>query len=756
MAADEPQDDRTRSFVVLSAGTVVSHYKIINKIGSGGMGEVYLAQDTKLERAVALKFLSTYLCADDDCRKRFKREAQAAAKLSHPNIIIIHEVNEYEGRPYFAMEHVEGRSLKDHASGKELTIEQILELAIQVCEGLQVAHDKGVIHRDIKPSNVLIDSHGRARIVDFGLAAVAGSNQLTKTGSTMGTIGYMSPEQVTGAEVDERSDLFSLGVLLYELVTQRNPFRRDTEAATLRAVSDENPEPLARFKSDVPDGLQAIIEKSLEKSVETRYQTAAGIISDLKRLKREVSQLTAAAPTTPSIAVLPFANLSADPEQEYFCDGMAEEIINALTHVEGLRVVARTSCFAFKGKQADIREIGRQLNVGTVLEGSVRKAGNRLRITAQLVNVADGYHLWSERYDRDSEDIFAIQDEISLAIVGNLKVKLLKEDEAALTKRHTADPEAHKLYLKGRYFWSRRTRESFEKAIDYFKKATVIDPKYALAYAGMAASYNDLPNYSSLPPAEAYPQAKEAAIKALEFDPDLAEGHTALGLILSDYEWDWEGAERAFKRAIKLNPAYETAHQWYAHLLAYLGRADEAIAEMNKSYELDPLSLAVNRNFGFLYYLLHRFDDALTMLHRAVELDATFSYTYFIMGMAYLRKEQFEEAIQALQKERSLTGGANPVVVVPLGTAYARMGDRKKADEVLAGVEELMKHEYISPFYLGQLYFALGKFDEGFELFEKAYNERDIYLRLLKAHPIEDEVRADPRFTALLKKMNLA
>ncbi|UCG62335.1 MAG: protein kinase [Candidatus Zixiibacteriota bacterium] len=752
----ELDDDKTRTHITLTKDTMVGHYRIVEKIGAGGMGEVYLAQDTKLERSVALKFLSTFLCADDDCRKRFTREAQAAAKLSHPNIITIHEVSEYQGRPFFAMEHVEGRSLKEHASGKDITIDQILELAIQICEGVRAAHDKGIIHRDIKPSNVLIDSHGRARIVDFGLAAVAGANQLTKTGSTMGTVGYMSPEQVTGADVDQRSDLFSLGVLLYELVTQRNPFRRDTEAATLRAVSDETPEPLARFKSDVPDGLQTIIEKSLEKNVETRYQTAAGIISDLKRLKREIAQATPTTAGLPSIAVLPFANLSADPEQEYFCDGMAEEIINALTHVEGLRVVARTSCFAFKGKTVDIREVGRQLNVSAVLEGSVRKAGNRLRITAQLVNVADGYHLWSERYDRDSEDIFAIQDEISLAIVNNLKVKLLKEDEAALTKRHTADPEAHKLYLKGRYFWSRRTRESFEKAIEYFKIATEIDPNYAQAYAGMAASYNDLPNYSSIPPAEAYPLAKEAAMKALELDPDLAEGHTALGLILRDYEWDWEGAEKAFKRAIELNPAYETAHQWYAHLLGYLGRADEAVAEMSKSYELDPLSLAVNRNFGFLYYLLHRFDDALTMLHRAAELDPTFSYTYFIMGMAYLRKEQFDKAIETLQKERALTGGANPVVVVPLGTAYARMGDRKKADEVLAGVEEIMKHEYISPFYLGQLYFALGKLDEGFELFEKAYNERDIYLRFLKAHPIEDEVRADPRYKALLKKMNLA
>ncbi len=755
MAADKSHDDQTQSFVALTAGATVSHYRIVSKIGAGGMGEVYLAEDTELDRKVALKFLPAHLCEDEDCRKRFRREAQAAAKLSHPGIVTIHEVGEHQGRPYFVMEHVEGQSLRDFSVDKELSIEQILDLGIQICEGLNGAHEKGVTHRDIKPSNILIDSHGRAKIVDFGLASVVGKDQFTKTGSTLGTIGYMSPEQVRGKEIDHRSDLFSLGVVLYELITRQNPFKRDSEAATLKAVSDDTPHPVARYRADVPDGLQSVVDKALEKDVMTRHQTAADMISDLKRLKRETSGVMPAVGQQPSIAVLPFTNLSADPEQEYFCDGMAEEIINALTHVKGLRVVARMSCFAFKGQQVDIREVGQQLNVGTVLEGSVRKAGNRLRITAQLVNVSDGFHLWSERYDREMEDVFAIQDEISLAIVEQSRVRLLKEGKAALTKRYTGDPEAHQLYLKGRYFWSQRTINSLEKSIVYFKEAILIDPDYAQAYAGMAASYTDLPTYSTRPPADVYPLAKEAVLKALEIDGELAEAHTSLGLILCDYEWDWMGAEREFKQAIRLNPSYETAHHWYALLLVYLGRVDEAISEIHKAYELDPLSLAVNRNFGFVYYLSHRFDDALEMLHKTVEMDENFTYTHFIMGLAYLRKLEFDKAIDVLQKERELTGGVNPIVVIPMGVAYVRMGDRTKAEEILAGIEERMRHEYVSPFYLAQLYFALGKIDLGFELLERAYTERDIYLRFIKAMPMEEAVTKDPRFTALLEKMKL-
>jgi len=571
MANSEFDDDKTLSFVALTAGTQVSHYEIINKIGAGGMGEVYLALDTKLNRKVALKFLPPHLCRDEDCRKRFTREAQATAGLDHPNIASIHEVGEYNGRPFFSMQVVEGQSLRDVIAGKDLPVERMLEIAIQLCEGLQAAHDKGITHRDIKPSNILIDSHNRVRIVDFGLAAISGSEQLTKTGSTLGTIGYMSPEQVQGKEIDQRSDLFSLGVVLYELITKQNPFKRDSEAATLKAVSDDLPEPLARFKSGLPDGLQAVIDKALEKDIKMRYQHADGMLSDLVRVKRslESGQSTiyrqlvsrqasrrrwAAAAvivvaalivlivtkpwltdTTsdepdkimqavlPSIAVLPFVDMSSDKDQEYFCDGIAEELINGLTQLGGLKVAARTSAFQFKQPDRNIPAIGRELGVTTVLEGSVRKAGNRLRITVQLINVKDGFHLWSEKYDRTLDDIFAIQDEISLAIVEKLRLQLLDREKSRLVRRHTDNKEAYNLYLKGRYFWNKRHEGGMTSALDYYQQAIDKDPTYPHPYIGIADAYVILGTFGFLPPRESFPKAKAAANKALELDSNLEE-----------------------------------------------------------------------------------------------------------------------------------------------------------------------------------------------------------------------------------------
>ncbi|UCC45717.1 MAG: protein kinase [Candidatus Zixiibacteriota bacterium] len=755
MKDDSRQDDNTHTHAVMTKGTMVAHYRLAERIGAGGMGEVYLAQDTELDRNVALKFLSTQLCQDEECRARFKREAQAAAKLDHPNIVTVYEVGEYQGRPFFAMQHVEGRSLRDIILEKKISQPQAVDYAIQLCEGLNEAHAAGVVHRDVKPGNIIIDTKGRPRLLDFGLATVLGTDQITKAGSTLGTHGYMSPEQLQGGEVDHRADIFSLGVVLFEMMTSEKPFQGDNEAAVSHAIVYDMPPVLTEYAADIPAGLQSVVDKMLEKNVADRYESVVDLLHDLGNVRKQMESDNPSSSSRPSIAVLPFTNLSADPEQEYFCDGMAEEIINALTHIEELRVVARTSCFAFKGRQADIREIGRKLNVETLLEGSVRKAGKRIRVTAQLVKVSDGYHLWSERYDRELEDVFTIQDEISLAIVEKLKVKLLEKDRVALTRRPTINPEAHSLYLKGRYFWSKRSREGFEKAIEYYKLAVGIDPSYSQAHAGIAACYNDLPNYSTFPPSQAYPLAKEAALKALELDDENAEARTALGLIKSDYEWDWEGAEKEFRRAIELNPAYETAHHWYAFLLIYQEKVEEAMAEMHRAHDLDPLSLATNRNLGFLYYLARRYDDALEWLHKAVELDPEFTYTHFVMGLTYLRKRDFDKAIEALQRERNLTGGVNPIVVLPLGIAYMRMGDREKAEEILAGVEERMHHEYISPFYLAQLYFALGRIDTGFELVQKAYDERDIHMRTLKVMPMEKEVRQDARYATFLKKMKL-
>ncbi|MBU1318327.1 MAG: protein kinase [candidate division Zixibacteria bacterium] len=499
MCPEDPQDDQTQTYLPLIEGTAVSHYVIIEKIGAGGMGEVYLANDTELNRRVALKFLPPHLCRNEDCRKRFKREAQAAAKLNHPNIIHVYEVSEHQGRPFFAMEHVEGTSLKDVTGDKDLSVERILELGIQVCEGLHAAHEEGVTHRDIKPSNILIDSHGRARIVDFGLASVVGSDQLTRTGSTLGTVGYMSPEQVRGDEIDHRSDLFSFGVVLYELITKQNPFKRDSEAATLKAVCDDIPHPIARFRSNIPDGIQSILDKALEKNIKTRYQHADGMVSDLMRLKRSLDSglstmsavtavgrssrtwwlvaivamlavavaVVATQPWKPEtiadkphkimLAVLPFENLG-DPEDEYFADGITEEILTNLAKLSGLGVISRTSAMQYKNSEKGLRQIGEELGVDYVLEGTIRwdKSGdvNRVRIHPQLIEVADDIHLWADRYDAILSDVFEIQSSIAEKVAEALNVALLETERRALTQQPTENTEAYHYYLRGKQYFS--------------------------------------------------------------------------------------------------------------------------------------------------------------------------------------------------------------------------------------------------------------------------------------------------------------
>jgi len=505
------------------------------------------------------------------------------------------------------------------------------------------------------------------------------------------------------------------------------------------------------------------VEKAMEKNPEVRYQQVDDLGADLRGLKTELESgvtktLETVGKAAPSVAVLPFANLSADEEQEYFCDGMAEEIINALTHVEGLHVVARTSAFSFRGKEIDIREIGKKLSVNTVVEGSVRKAGNKLRITAQLINVADGYHLWSDKYDRELEDIFAIQDEISLAIVDKLKVKLLGDEKVKLVKRHTDNQEAYNLYLKGRYFWNRRTEEDLEKSIECFKRAIEKDPDYALAYTGLADSYITLPTYSSFPPEEAFPKAKEAALRALDIDNTLGEAYASLALIKLDYDWDWAGAEKQFKQAIELNPGYATAHHWYAIHLMYRARFDEAIKEIKTAQELDPLSLVINRVVGRVFYFARRWDQAIDALLKTIEMEPNCSWVHLHLGLVYLEKLMYKEALAEFHKEKELSRGGDVgdiILLSCLGLVHAKMGKRGEAEEALDELIKRSKQAHVSPVGLALIYFALGKNDQGFEWLEKAYDDHDLGLRLIKVEPAFDSVRSDPRFAALLKKMGL-
>ena len=534
-------NDRTQTHVVLSQGTMVGHYRIIEKIGAGGMGEAFLAEDTKLHRKVALKFLPTQYIADADFKTRFVREAEAMAKLNHPNIITIFEVSEFKSRPFFAMELVEGQSLRDLAKSKELSIDRIIELAIQVCDGLSAAHDKKIVHRDIKPSNIVIDAYGRPKILDFGLAAIQGAEHLTKTGSTLGTVQYMSPEQVQGQKVDHRSDLFSLGVVLYELISGRTPFEKDNESATLKAITQDNPEPLARYKADIPDELQRTVSKLLEKNPSLRYQHADGVVSDLKRMitptqssiaavsirrkKRwplwlgagaiaallvisgylisdrlpigEKSGLVKSDETVweNSIAVLPLRDFSSSQDQEYFSDGMTDAIIGKLSGIKNLQVISMTSVMRYKNTDRDLKKIGYDLQVNTILEGSIQLEGDRLRVRVQLINAADDAHLWSQTYDRQLESIFDIQDDISRAIVDAMRVELVSGDTIAIARRYTQNIEAFSFYMRGRHLWAKRTEGDIRKAIEYYQKAIELDSYYALAYSGLADAWTVLPGY---------------------------------------------------------------------------------------------------------------------------------------------------------------------------------------------------------------------------------------------------------------------
>jgi len=725
------------------------------------MGVVYKAQDTRLDRIVALKFLPGHLLCDEDAKARFVHEAKAASALNHTNITTIYEIDEAGGECFISMEYVEGKSLKELIKNKQTRkwdIPKIATLGVQMVEGLSKAHQKGIIHRDIKSDNIMLTNEGMVKIMDFGLAKLKGVSKVTKAGTTLGTVSYMSPEQTRGEDVDHRADIWSLGVILYEMITGQLPFKGDYEQAVVYSILNEEPKPITDLRPDLPGELEQIVNTALSKSPDSRYQKAGDILVDLRKLRKElefVKEQPSAKRRQPSIAVLPFTNLSADPEQEYFCDGMAEEIINALTHIEGLRVVARTSAFAFKNKHEDIRDIGRKLNVETLLEGSVRKAGSRLRITAQLVNVTDGYHLWSERYDREMEDVFAIQDEISLAIVDRLKVNLLGEEKAALVKRYTDNLEAYNLYLKGRYFWNRRSEGGLQRGIEFFQQAIEKDPSYALPYTGIADCYNILGWYGYISPKKAFPKAKEAAEKSLKMDDTLAEAHTSLAAVREFYDWDWLAAEREYKRAIDCNASYASIHHRYAEYLSYMGRHEESIAEIKRAQELDPLSLVINAVVGEVYYYARQYDQAIEASQRTIEMDPSFVVAHFFLAFAYAQKAMYDEAIAEARKAIELSGEGIPVFVALLGTIYSYSGKRDQAEKVLHQLRELSKQRYVSPFYIALIYLGIGQKNQAFEWLEKAFDEHDHAMETLKVDPMLDSIRSDPRFKALLKKMGL-
>lgn len=753
---DGQDKDRTKSVAMVASGTFVNHYRVERLLGAGGMGEVYLADDTKLGRKVALKLLPLAFSTQADLKARLLREAQAAAMLNHPNIMTVYEVGESDGRLFIALEHVDGSPLSELARSTRFSAAEVEGILVQLCEGIAEAHDKGVIHRDIKPSNILLSKQGRVKLVDFGLASVASSDRLTIAGARVGTVGYMSPEQIEGAPADTRSDIFSLGVVAYELLASRNPFRRDDDAATLYALINHQPESLDSVRPDVPASFSQVVDKMLAKSPSGRYQSAAAILADIKSgssiHSSSASGSGSEAPKPPSIAVLPFEDLSPTHNQEYFCDGITEEIISSLSRIPGLRVVSRTSSFQLKGKGLDIRRIGEQLNVSSLLEGSLRTAEGRLRITAKLINVADGFNLWAEKYDRASEDIFAVQDEIAQSIVDTLRDRLLGVASADVPKeparRHTANVEAYHLYLQGRYHWNARDHQSVIKSLEYFRRALELDPSYALAHVGLSDSYFMLGAYCFLDPKVAVPAARQSALKALELDDSLAEAHTAYAGLLVFFHFDWEQGEAEFKRALSLNPGYSTAHQWYAEMLTFRGRYEEAIHHFEASMSLDPLSHIQPTMYGYLRSVMGELERSNALYSRAVELGSpNFNlFGWYALNMLVLGRT--EDARKHNQRATDLAGRNTFPLMVDAYIAR-QAGQPELARQIVDKMEERAMTEFIPPIYLYIMHYEFGDRSHAYSWLERARETRDVEL-LFILHPIFKNAASDPTCKAVL------
>jgi len=741
----------------LSTGSIIAgRYQIIEELGKGGMGSVYKVIDNELNEKVALKLLKPEIAADEETIERFRNELKLTRKISHKNVCRMYHLGKIEDTQYITMEYVSGEDLKSLIKKiGQLPVTKAVSIAQQVCEGLAEAHKLGIVHRDLKPQNIMIDEAGNARIMDFGIARSLKAKGITEAGVMIGTPEYMSPEQVEGLETDHRSDLYSLGVILYEMVTGRVPFEGTTTISIALKHKKETPSNPREFNSQVPEDLSWMILRCMEKDKERRYQEAKELFTELGEIGSEKPETirTSEMEWKNSIAVLPFSDLSPEKDQEYFCDGLSEEIINALTKIKDLRVVARTSAFSFKGEKMDVREIGQKLNAETVLEGSVRKAGNRLRITSQLINVVDGYHLWSEKYDRDLEDIFAIQDEVTLAIVDRLKGKLLGGEKAELTRRHTDNLEAYNLYLKGRHLLREMTKESLKKGIECLQKAIEIDPGYPMAYIGTASYYNNLGFYHFHPPKAAFPKAKEAAEKALAIDDSLAEAHAALAFFKMLYEWDWEGAEREYKRALELNPSYATGHNLYAHYLMIMGRTEEAMRENRQAQELNPLSRNVALMRANIIWNARQYDRSIEEFKKLLELNPTFYVAHYWLSYPYALKGMHDKAVATVEKAMALSGGGPPLIWTVFGFIHSVAGKREEAEKALDKMREQSKQTYVAPWMMAVVYAGFGEKDKAFELLEKSYKERDHWMTYLKVSPAVDNLRSDPRFKTLLKKM---
>ncbi len=837
----------------LTRGTTISHYRILSQLGAGGMGEVYLAQDTsELERTVAIKLLPAEVASNQQRMQRFVQEARTVSALNHPNILTIYEFGQADAVRFIATEYVDGVTLREHMSSRRMKLHEVLDVAMQVAGALDAAHEAKVVHRDIKPENIMIRRRDHiVKVLDFGLAKLtmppsaqidtqAPTRFKSDPGTVVGTANYMSPEQVRALEVDPRADIWSLGVVLYELVAGRLPFEGATTGDVIAAIIEREPPALARF-APVPHQLERIVTKALAKDRDERYQTVKDLLIDLKALRRELefaaeldrtvapdlrtttgetrpSDRYQAAGTAPqsgphtaavgqvstassaeylvreirshkrgaiavlgifvvafmtaayflflprragaidSIAVLPLVNASGDANADYLSDGISESLINNLTQVPKLRVLARSTVFRYKGKEVDPQKVGRELGVRAVLTGRVQQRGDNLVIQADLIDVDNGSELWGEQYNRSISDLLAVQQDIAREITAKLRLKLSGAEEKQLVSRDSSNTEAYQLYLKGRYYWNKRTGDDLKKSIEYFQQAIEKDSRYALAYAALADAYNVIGVYTrpQIPPKDTFPKAKEAALKALELDDSLAEAHVALAYEKAHFEWDWPGAEKEFKRAIELNPNYANAHYFYA--VSYLwpmGRLDDAVAEFKRALEIEPMSLIMNTNLGWNYYFLRQYDRAIQQYQKTLEIDPNFRTARRRLIEAYEQKEMYEQALAEAEKVVDPREAEGLARFVAVKAAFKQSGAKGYWQTLLDQNKEWAKKEYVPPSFIAEHAVRVGDTNQAFEWIEKALAARDEWLTYIKIDPHFDSLRSDPRYPDVLRRLGL-